>query len=64
MDSKEVYVREFQDILATEVRFVTQYGALIDKLKKSDVCDKLREIYKDEQRHVEIAKDLLRMVSE
>lgn len=64
MDSKEIYIKQFQDILATEIRFVSQYKSLIDLLHDADLTNELRVIYKDEQRHVDIAKDLVRMVSE
>lgn len=59
MSSKDVYKKEFEKALAIEEKIKGFYKFYLDKLKDNHLLGKLKEIYADESRHVEIVKDII-----
>ncbi|MBN3037954.1 MAG: hypothetical protein JW869_00890 [Candidatus Omnitrophica bacterium] len=63
MSSNEVYKKEFQKALLIEERARDYYKYYIDRIKDAKLLEKFKEIYADEQRHVQVVKEFIDILS-
>ena len=64
MSSSEVYKRKFEEILRIEERFRDLYAYDFDRIEDAYLSEKLEGVYKDEMKHVGIAKSIIGNLSE
>ena len=62
MSSEEIYIDKFRDILEVEQKARDLYKYYSSRLKDPTILKKIREIYKDEQKHVLIVQRIMRLI--
>jgi rubrerythrin len=63
MGSSEIYKNKFEEILRIEEKARDFYKYYLKQLKDPALLEKFQEIYKDEQRHVEIVQGFIDRIS-
>ncbi len=62
MNSKQTYIKSFEELLQIEKKAKDLYQFYVTSLKDDFILRKFAEIYNDEIKHVKIAENILRLL--
>ena len=63
MSSKEIFEKMFEDLLPIETKARDLYGYYLDKISDEFLLSKFKEIHADEEKHIKIAQELIKIAS-
>ena len=63
MSSSEVYRKKFEEMRLTEEKARDLYAYEIERIKDPALLEKLKEIYEDEKKHVQITSNFIDLLS-
>ena len=64
MSYNEIYMKKFEELAATEEKFMELYKFYAGKAEDAYLLAKFKEIYEDEKKHVAIARGFIKIISE
>ena len=59
MSSENVYKRKFEELLGIEEKAMYYYKLYLDKVEDLFLLERIKELYNDELRHMEIVQGFL-----
>jgi len=64
MGSNNVYIKKFEELLQAEEKARDFYKYYANQLSDSGLLEKFKKIYQDEEKHVNICKNIIKVASE
>ena len=59
MISNQLYKKEFETLVRFEERFISLYGYHLNRIKDTSLLDRLKNIYDEEKKHLELTKGFI-----